>query len=318
VVRACGAGGQRTPLGRRPGARSVIRVVTEGINATVRGLWTAAARPIGGTVWLTLRVERYVWLRMEDELGRLALAIVDRVLSSPVADESISRVLVGGFAARGAGAVLSSPLVEDVADDLVRFEVLERVTRRVLAGDTLDRVLDTAEAAGVPERVAERLLVDGIAEQVAARLLAGPELERIVERATESEALQAAIAGALETPGAERVLATALDSPGVSRMVSRIVESRVVEEAVSRVVDEVLERLPRTDGMWVLVDEIATSPAVMDAISHQGATFADEVAGGVRDHSRSADAKLERAARRLLRRRPRPEPGAPSTTGAPG
>jgi hypothetical protein len=293
-------------------------VLTEAINATVRGLWAAAGRPIGGTLALSWRVERYMWLRMEDELGRVTLGIVDRVLASPVADESVSRVVVGGFAGRGADVVLSSRLVDDVAEDLVQFEVLERLTRRLVAGDTLDHVLDAAEAAGVPQRIAERLFVDGIAEQIAARLLEGPELERIVARAAESEALHGAIAGALDTPGAERLLATALESPGLSRMVNRIVESRVVEEAVSRVVDEVIERLPRTDGMWVLIDEIATSPAVMDAISHQGSTFADQVAGEVRDHSRNADARLERAARRLLRRRPRPEPGAPSTTGAAG
>lgn len=267
-------------------------MVTEAINVTVRGLWTAASRPIGGTLVLSWRVEQYI--------------------------ESVSRMVAGGFATRGADVVLRSDLVDEVADDLVQFEVLERLTRRLVAGNTLDRVLDAAEAAGVPQRIAERLFVDGIAEQVAARLLEGPELERIVARAAESDALHDAIAGALDTPGAERLLATALESPGLSRMVNRIVESRVVEEAVSRVVDEVIERLPRTEGMWALIDAIATSPAVLDAISQQGATFADQVAGDVRDHSRNADARLERVAWRLLRRRPRPESGTPSTTGAAG
>jgi hypothetical protein len=55
----------------------------------------------------------------------------------------------------------------------------------------------------------------------------------------------------------------------------------------------------------VLVEEIAESPAVTDAITQQGFGFADEVAGGMRARSRNADAWLERAARRALRRPPR-------------
>jgi hypothetical protein len=51
---------------------------------------------------------------------------------------------------------------------------------------------------------------------------------------------------------------------------------------------------------------VARSPAVTEAISHQSAGLADEVARAVRDRSVSADARLERAARRLVGRRARP------------
>ena len=57
--------------------------------------------------------------------------------------------------------------------------------------------------------------------------------------------------------------------------------------------------------MWSLIDEIAGSPAVTEAIAQQSVGFADHVAGTVRDRSRTADAKLERAAWSLLRRRSR-------------
>jgi hypothetical protein len=188
--------------------------------------------------------------------------------------------------------VLRGPLVEIIAHDLVRYGVIERVTEQLLAGDALERVLDRAEAAGVAHTIADRLLEDGIAEQVAVRLLDGPELERIVELA-------------LESPGAERAL-------------TQIVDSRVVDETVVRVMEEVAERLPQSAAMWALIDEIAQSPAVTEAITQQGYGFADQVAGEVRERSRKADARLERAAWRLLRRRPRPSgPGeAPTTTGA--
>ena len=61
--------------------------------------------------------------------------------------------------------------------------------------------------------------------------------------------------------------------------------------------------------MWLLVDQIASSPAVTEAISQQSRGFADQVAGEVRLSSQRADAGLERVAQRLLRRnRAQPPP----------
>jgi hypothetical protein len=54
------------------------------------------------------------------------------------------------------------------------------------------------------------------------------------------------------------------------------------------------------------VDQIARSPAVTEAITQQSMGFADQVAGEVRRSSQRADAGLERAAHRLLRRKLRP------------
>ena len=64
-------------------------------------------------------------------------------------------------------------------------------------------------------------------------------------------------------------------------------------------------RIDQLKELWLLVEEIAESPAVTDAITQQGFGFADEVAGGMRARSRNADAWLERTARRALRRPPR-------------
>ena len=57
-----------------------------------------------------------------------------------------------------------------------------------------------------------------------------------------------------------------------------------------------------------MVDEVARSPAVLEAMAHQGYGFADQVTGEVRDRTRTADAVVERTTRRLLRRRPRMDP----------
>jgi len=183
----------------------------------------------------------------------------------------------------------------------------------------IDLMIERAERAEIPLRAAERLLADGIAEQVAARLLEGPELERIAKLTMESPALHAAVADALDSEGAERLLSSVLETEGMQRLVLQVVESRVVEEAVARLIDDVAARLPDSEAMWTLIDVIAQSPAVADAIARQGVGFADQVADEVRDRSRAVDARLERGVRRLLRRQVRPlggSGGTPSASGA--
>jgi hypothetical protein len=246
---------------------------------TARLLWGAGTRPVAGALTLGWRAEERVRASVEDALGRASLTLLERVMASRYADEAVPRVLASGLMERALDQAFSGELVDAVADDLVRYRVVERVTERVLEEDTLDRVL-----AG----------------------------------AAESEALRNALAGALDSPGAEQLVSAALESPGVQRMVTRIIESRVVEEAVAQVVDEVIGRLPSNEAMWALIDQIAASPVVTDAITQQGTGFAEQVAGEVRAGSRNADARLERAARRLLRRRSRETAGSPSTSRAAG
>jgi len=94
-----------------------------------------------------------------------------------------------------------------------------------------------------------------------------------------------------------------IDSPGLDVAVSRVIDSRLL--------DLVVARLLESDALWVLVDEIAQSPSVTAAISHQGVGLANQVAGATRDRSRSADDRLEHLAARLTRRvsRVAPRPG---------
>jgi hypothetical protein len=79
-----------------------------------------------------------------------------------------------------------------------------------------------------------------------------------------------------------------------------------------------VRRLLESEDLWLLVEEIARSPAVTEAITQQSMGFADQVAGGVRAGSRRADIWLERAARRALRRGTpedsTDEPAAPEVT----
>jgi hypothetical protein len=152
----------------------------------------------------------------------------------------------------------------------------ERELRRA-AGDQLGRVTVA---------IIDGALADGIADRIADRLLAGPELERII--------------------------AKALEQPGVERIVNQVVASPVIQGAIAQVADDAIARLRDSPAMWALIEEIAQSPSVAEAITAQGYGFADQVGDDIRERSRHADARLERLAWRLLRRRSPPGDAAPS------
>jgi hypothetical protein len=77
------------------------------------------------------------------------------------------------------------------------------------------------------------------------------------------------------------------------------------EDAATPIADRVLA----SRELWRLVLEVAESPAVADAIARQGVGFADQMAEEVGERTRRADVGLERAARRMLHREPRPDRG---------
>ena len=135
-------------------------------------------------------------------------------------------------------------------------------------------VVHTGQRAGVAA-------FDAVIERVTDHLFADGELERIVEQA-------------LASPAVDRIADRILESPSAERLVARVIESRLMDEAVTRLLD--------SDDLWLLVDEIARSPSVTQAIAHQSAGVADEVSDVVRERSRSADDRLERIARRLVGR----------------
>ena len=122
--------------------------------------------------------------------------------------------------------------------------------------------------------------------------------------------LDATLASSIAQEAVDRAIASGL----VERAIERALDEGIVERAVDRVfderrvIDEAVTRLIESEDLWVLVNVIAQSPAVTDAIARQSVGFADQVAGGVRKASRQADARLEHAARRALRRPPRSAP----------
>jgi hypothetical protein len=116
------------------------------------------------------------------------------------------------------------------------------------------------------------------------------------------------------SPLAGRALHAALEGPLVEALARDLVRYRVAERLLSEeLAEQTAARVLESEELWVLVEAIARSPAVTAAIARQSVGFADQVAGGVRARSRSADAWLELRARRILRRRAAqaPEPAEP-------
>ena len=135
-------------------------------------------------------------------------------------------------------------------------------------------------------------------------LLAWRYTDEAIRRVLASPVVDRAVGHALSVRSLTRWRATlratrCSNAPSMSSGVA----TRVID---SRLLDTIVERLLESEELWRLVDEIARSPAVMDAIGQQGAGFADQVAGQVRAQSQRADARVEQVARRLLRRKPPP------------
>jgi hypothetical protein len=168
--------------------------------------------------------------------------------------------------------VLDSRLVGDVVERLAASPLAGRAASGALQGPLVEALAVDL----VRYRVADRLLSEGLVEETTVRVLEGEEFEYAVQ--------------------------AALESPAVERLIGSAIESRLLDQAVARLLE--------SDDLWLIVDEIASSPAVTAAIAQQSVGFADQVAGGVRSRSRNADAWLEGRARRAFRRRPAPPPGS--------
>jgi hypothetical protein len=175
----------------------------------------------------------------------------------------------------------------------------ERGARRAVgrrAEDVALATLDAVLASRVGAEAVDRVLTSDLTARAVGKALEGPLVEAVARDMVRYAVLGRLADRMLNDPEFERVLAAALDSPAAERLLVRVLESRLLDEAVHRLLEG--------EELWLVVNEVAQSPAVTEAITRQSIGFADQVAGGVRGGSRNADAWLERAARRALRRPP--------------
>jgi hypothetical protein len=145
-----------------------------------------------------------------------------------------------------------------------------------------------AALVGAFDALLTRLLEDDVIDRVLDRVESAAVAQRIAERLLDDGIAEQIAERVLAGPEAERLLAATLQGPLVEETVAQLLENQAI---------------------WVLVDEIARSPSVTEAIAHQGTGFFDQVAERARDRSRKADTRVQRLAERLGRRRREP-PGA--------
>jgi hypothetical protein len=131
-------------------------------------------------------------------------------------------------------------------------------------------------------------------------VLRSPLTREAVDRVLRSTLVLHVVDTVVRGPIVDAALRAAEEAEVPQRLADRLIRDGIADELVARLLE--------SEELWLLVDEVARSPAVTDAISHQGAGLADQVAAVVRDRSRKADARLETAARRVLGRNGRVVP----------
>ena len=146
-------------------------------------------------------------------------------------------------------------------------------------------------------------VVFGALDAVVSRMLEEDVIDRVLERAEATGIAQHVADRILEDEIAEQIAERLLSGPELERMLEAAFRSSLPDQLISE--------LLASEAVWILVDEIARSPSVTEAIAHQGTGFLDQVAGKARDRSRTADARLQRIARRLGRHRA----GSPGEAG---
>jgi hypothetical protein len=143
----------------------------------------------------------------------------------------------------------------------------------------------------------QRLARDLAHEGALVRARTRAQLEASAEDFIVNSDLDRLIAAVLDHDVTERALDRALASPGLERLVVQVLESRLVDDLTKRVLDS-----PEMDAV---VQYIATSPEVLDAVSQQTQSLAQEMVADVRRRTQTVDDVAERRVRGWLRR-PRP------------
>src|SRR3954469_9642487 len=121
--------------------------------------------------------------RVAVQLGGMAtLALVDAALASPYADRALQRIVESELAEAAIAQALSGDLVDVFAQDMVRYDVVERVVDQLPVRAAIDRTLERLDEEAVPQLIAERVLASRVVEDVVTRMV-----EDVVSRLRASE-----------------------------------------------------------------------------------------------------------------------------------
>jgi len=130
-------------------------------------------------------------------------------------------------------------------------------------------------------------------DDVVDALLDSEVLDRILARIDEAAVAQHVAEHMLASGAAEQIAERLLEGPELRRIIKSAFTSELPEELVTE--------LLANEAVWVMVAEIAASPPVTEAITHQSMGFAGQVSAKARARSRHADARVQRLAQRLGR-----------------
>ena len=241
-------------------------------------------------------------------------------------------VLIGAAWVGGRGAVRIAAVTLAPARVAARVPlasrslgILEEIGRREQqrareAGERgLDAALHRALASRWAGELTERLLMSPQADAALRRLLDGPAVDRIVVALVEARVIERATAELIAAEVPAHLVAQVLEAGLLDEVVTRALADDSVERTVDRLLtrwfegplyDDVVNRVLASRELWRLVEEIAHSPEVMEAITAGSASLAGEVADQVRRRTIVADDVAERIARKVLRRSMRKERSA--------
>jgi hypothetical protein len=245
----------------------------------------------------------------------------------------IGAAWVGGRgAARAARITLAPARVAARAPLAVRsLATLEEIGRREqqrareAAESALDSALHRAFASPWVGELTERLLTSPQADAALRRLLDGPAVDRIVVALIEARVIERVTAEVIAADVPAHLVSQVLEAGLLDEVVTQVLADESVEQTVERLLtrwfegplyDDVINRVLASAELWRLIDEIAHSPEVMEAITAGSASLAGEVADQVRRRTIVADDVAERITRKVLRRSPRrDQPALPPGDG---
>jgi hypothetical protein len=149
---------------------------------------------------------------------------------------------------------------------------LEGLFEDVLRAPEVERAIDRLIAGGLPDAVVRSLLEHRVVERTAAELAATADLEGALTAALENEVTQELLRAVLASPGFDRLLVQATDRALRGPEVQRVIE------------------------------HVAASPEIREALTLQSTTLAEEMVAGVRTRAETLDDVAERTVRGWLRR----------------
>jgi hypothetical protein len=158
---------------------------------------------------------------------------------------------------------------------LVRVRLRAELETRldaVLCAPEVERTVDRVIAGTLPDAIVRSLVEHKVVERLAAELAAEIEIDAAVDAALEHETTQRLVTAIIASPGLDRLLVQATD-----RALSGPELQRVIQH-------------------------VAASPEVRQALTKQSTTMAEEMAEGLRVRAETLDDVAERTVRGWFRR----------------